>query len=164
MTEQRRIIFLDIDGVMNSIYSQRGLYSDDLIETECGDLSKNAVKNLNTLIDETGADLVLSSTWRLFGDDVFGILNNAGIKGNFIDRTPKISSAHSLRGNEIYAWMKDNAAALGCEYYQYHDYVILDDDSDMLYWQRDNFINVDPYSGFTERDAFRAKQIFRIKR
>lgn len=38
-------------------------------------------------------------------------------------------------------------------------YVILDDDSDMLYWQRNNFILIDRFVGLTMGNVFQAKKI-----
>ena len=37
-----------------------------------------------------------------------------------------------------------------------NNYVILDDDSDMLYWQRNNYINVDQYVGLTPKQVYKA--------
>ena len=34
-------------------------------------------------------------------------------------------------------------------------YVILDDDSDMLYWQRNSYFQVDSYSGLTPNLCYR---------
>lgn len=56
----RKIIFLDIDGVLNS--------ADHLDHTKhCNgysDISPKKVKLLKKIVDRTGAEIVLSSTWR----------------------------------------------------------------------------------------------------
>jgi hypothetical protein len=65
-----------------------------------------------------------------------------------------------LRGNEILQWIKENSEFLGVKYYNdYKHYLILDDDSDMLYWQRNNFICVDFFCGMTPKTIFVGKQI-----
>jgi len=38
----------------------------------------------------------------------------------------------------------------------FNKYIILDDDSDMLYWQRNNFICIDGGPGLTENVAYKA--------
>ncbi len=64
----------------------------------------------------------------------------------------------TLRGNEILQWIKDNEEIVG-PYYDFKKYVILDDDSDMLLWQKDNYINCDHWVGMTEKTVFKAKKI-----
>ena len=44
-----------------------------------------------------------------------------------------------VRGNEINKWIHDNNDIIG-DYIKFKDYVILDDDNDMLFIQRHNFI------------------------
>jgi hypothetical protein len=45
--------------------------------------------------------------------------------------------------------------SLNCDY----EYVILDDDQDMLYGQKDNFIHVNRVSGLTKRNINKARKI-----
>ena len=54
--------------------------------------------------------------------------------------------------------MKNNKELVG-DYYNFTEYVILDDDSDMLYWQRNNFILVDRWVGITYGTVFQAKKM-----
>ena len=61
-----------------------------------------------------------------------------------------------VRGNEIHSWIKDNEALTGEAYHDYKNYVILDDDSDMLYWQRNNFVHTSWKKGLTEEEAEKA--------
>ena len=51
-----KVIFLDIDGVLNSDAS---LMVDDRVE---GDL----ILNLKYIVDKTDAKIILSSSWRLY--------------------------------------------------------------------------------------------------
>lgn len=56
----RKIIFLDIDGVLNSVdYFER--VKDCKGYTE---INPEKVKLLKEIVDRTGAEIVLSSTWR----------------------------------------------------------------------------------------------------
>jgi len=107
------IIFLDIDGVLNS-------------EEYCISLGKGGrlgidpekVKIFDRIIEETGADIVLSSSWRLSEDLREEVRNDVG---EFIGITPR--SYSGFRGNEVYSWLLSNDK-LDVRY------AILDDDSD----------------------------------
>lgn len=154
-----KIIFLDIDGVLNheAFYKERH-------EIQCGwehpysEIDPKAVNNLNTLCDETGAKIVISSTWRHSGLEYCReVLERMGFTGEIIDITP--SSPTRFRGLEILDWVKSNEELIGDRYFNFTEYVILDDDSDMLYWQRNNFLLIDRFVGLTMGDVFRAKRI-----
>ena len=61
----KKLIFLDIDGVLNT---GRSVEYDNKFGRKFIDemnLDNEALSNLRALIDVTGAELVLSSTWRL---------------------------------------------------------------------------------------------------
>lgn len=148
-----KIIFLDIDGVLNNqiMYEDR----DDIIGSKGGKLSKKCIEQLNELVSKTGAKIVLSSTWRT-DDDVEEYLAAAGVTGEIIGKTPVLKDRFSLRGNEIHAWIVQNEQLLGKRYDEYHSFIILDDDSDMLYWHRENFFWCDAYAGLTPNLVYKA--------
>lgn len=154
-----KVIFLDIDGVLNNQIGEefsleKVIHPDDLI-------SKRCVILLNELIKNTGAKVVISSTWRIGKsvEQLQKILEKFGFIGEVIGVTPRFNSDYTFRGNEIYKWIKDNEDLLGCSYYEFDKYVILDDDSDMLLWQKNNFICVDGYCGLTPEIIFKAEKI-----
>lgn len=156
-----KIIFLDFDGVLNS----QLWYVRTKGSREIDDLDKEAIGFLNNLIEDTGAKVVVSSTWRLGRtvEELQEILNRNGFKGEVIGKTISMNNGEDgdciLRGNEILQWIKSHPAEVGVGYWDYKNYVIFDDDSDMLYWQRNNFIQTDPYVGLTPNDVFKAKKI-----
>ena len=66
-----KILFLDIDGVLNP-----GQYNKYMIENNLNDFDENgsifdpnAVDNLRYIIDYTNADIIISSIWRYDGLD-----------------------------------------------------------------------------------------------
>jgi hypothetical protein len=148
-----KIIFLDIDGVLNNqiMYENR----EDVIGGK-GKISKKCLEILNGLIADTGAKIVISSAWRS-DDDIEDYLYGIGLKGEIIGKTPRLGK-YSLRGNEIYAWLMENDSLFGKPYHDFHSFVILDDDSDMLLWHRENFFHTDSYSGLTPNIAYKAKR------
>lgn len=115
-----KIIFLDVDGVLNTRMTTD--YCGQFIGIEDAKLLQ-----LKKIIDETGAKVVLSSTWRLgynkdgkqldkcsqYLKDKF---DKAGIE--IYDVTPDIG--HSLRHIEIKQWLT--------EHEDIESYVILDDE------------------------------------
>lgn len=115
-----KIIFLDIDGVLNSeeyVRSERFKNKGGLI-----DIDSEAVKILDRILDETGAKIVLSSTWRLDKGSRDKVRSDVG---EFIDVTPV--SVNRIRGNEVNLWLKDRDDV--------ERYAILDDDSDFHDYQ-----------------------------
>lgn len=149
-----RLIFLDLDGVLNYV----GLY--DRPHDKIGDfadlISVSAVEQLNRITDSTGADIVVSSTWRHQGRDyVVRKLRHAGVRGRVIDVTGSLPQPWAVRGNEIRQWLEQHRRQYGVRY------VIIDDDSDMLADQLKYFVNTDGWHGLQECDAELAIRILR---
>ena len=61
-----KTIFLDMDGVLNHTLFFRGRtkYPAKTIKRPYDQIDQESVENLNTLIQQTGAKVVISSTWR----------------------------------------------------------------------------------------------------
>lgn len=163
-----KIIFLDIDGVLNSTEYFRNapdsyLFSDPEINLDnyqtrvqewSKDIDEKAVKVLNKIIEKTGAKIVLSSAWRNSRwEEIEDILNLKGFEYlPLLDRTPTLDWDSSVRGNEILFWIKHNAQYVQEPHYKYKNYLILDDSTDMLLWQKDNFHYIDGEIGLQESD------------
>ncbi len=156
-----KIIFLDIDGVLNSDLWYRSQQAEvrksNVLELH---LDPRAIQLLNKVILETGAKVVLSSTWRkhYLLETIQSIFESMGFIGEIISKTPDLVrlDENFIRGNEILKWCKDNELLLNCKYYQYTEYVILDDKNDVLFWHKNNFIQLDRYSGITPTKASEA--------
>ena len=124
-----KIIFLDIDGVLN-VYPQG---HDDYGSI----FHDHFVDNLKWIIDETGADIVISSTWRMSG---YRIMKEMWAKRNLPGKVIGITPNHMIktgttlqRGKEIDEFIKDYSKPIT-------NYVILDDDTDMEPHQMNNFV------------------------
>ncbi|MFK7783904.1 MAG: HAD domain-containing protein [Crocinitomicaceae bacterium] len=159
-----KIIFLDIDGVLNSDTWEKtesyrnGTYPENMFDPV-------AVRLLNKIIERTNAKVVLTSTWRLKFSlfEMNQLFIKVGIDCDLIDFTPdlKKNNDYTLRGNEILKWCKDNSDVIGTKYLNYTDFIILDDNSDMLYWQSKYFFQTDKLCGLSEtlaREAIRMLQ------
>jgi hypothetical protein len=118
-----KVIFLDIDGVLNSHESYERIGNGGMLG-----IDEIYLERFKRILEATGAKVVLSSTWRLH-PDTRAEVRNAGI--DFIDCTPSIpksGGAESMeRGEEVLDWLIRNPGVT--------DYAILDDDSDFMKWQ-----------------------------
>lgn len=125
-----KILFLDIDGVLNSGAYIKRLDGD--FDDPINQIDPAAVVRLNALTDMTRAKIVVSSTWRLafLGhaeplQSLQSCLRTYGITGEVIDMTPsKPNCVRNRRGKEIQAWMDEH-------YSDIEKFAIIDDDSDM---------------------------------
>lgn len=146
----RKILFLDIDGVLNSHdWWERRVKLPPTATRE--EFHKNefdpiAVERLKRVIAETGVEVVLSSVWRLHEDSQAEVKKYAV---DFIDVTPECDSR--IRGAEIHMWIQKNVKG----YYNEGvlKYAIIDDDGDMLLWQKDNFFQTKTEHGLTDEIA-----------
>lgn len=165
-----KIIFLDIDGVLNyelmwKEKRQADRYKELPKDAPDGahDICEKKIDLLNSLVRETKAKVVISSTWRRSNtvDELRNLFYYKGFNGIIIDSTPSLYFANENynysvpRGCEIKAWLEMNKEILGDKMSKVR-YVIFDDDSDMMYWQRANFFRVDPYCGLTPNIIHRA--------
>ena len=111
-----KVIFLDVDGVLNSDEYFDRIQNLDIegIESE---IDINKVKLLKKAVDETGAKVVLSSSWRYTRNALAlkELLANYGIY--ITDSTPVVEHK---RGLEIRKWLENNNNV--------EDFVILDDE------------------------------------
>lgn len=117
------ILFLDIDGVLNSTRSCVAFkgYPLNFSAEHLGRFDWVAIGLVRKLCEETGAQIVLSSAWRQnFRAEVVGRELNLPI----IDVTPWSSEPETVRGHEIKAWLDQHP--------EVNQYAIVDDNSDML--------------------------------
>ena len=149
-----RVIFLDIDGVLNRTRMASHIrLEDDLVE------------NLRLLVEKTDAKIVLSTFWRHFQEYIQYILHRHGLPADvIIGQTPGTSEASMLskdpgdpmqyadRASEIHAWLRAHPTVIS--------FVILDDrasasDDDLA----SQFVHTVSAHGLTAADAERARAI-----
>lgn len=143
----RPIVFLDIDGVLNSrSFFERRRSGDVHLDT-------SAIEILNRLSDDV--DFVVSSTWRADGvESVQKRLDEAGFTGKLVDRTPYCKCR--VRGVEVKQWLSDNRT------YGFDRYAIIDDDSDFLIGQQPHFFHVDNYHGLTPNTIHKIRKFLKL--
>jgi hypothetical protein len=121
-----KIVFLDIDGVLNhrdwfAELARTGKLSIESVDPEC-------VKRLSRLCEITGSKVVISSSWRsiMSLDRVSSFLARYGFTGEIIGATPELYDTDSCRGDEITKWLHEETDPSDRVMF-----VILDDDADM---------------------------------
>jgi len=133
----RRVIFLDIDGVLAPIRRW----------DRYGDLDPACIQVLNGIVARAGADVVVSSTWR-HGKTVAELqemLEAEGFTGRVVGKTPN-GTPGADRGDEIAAWLAEHPVG---------GYVIIDDHVDMGEL-RTQLVLTQPARGLQAADAPRA--------
>lgn len=169
-----RIIFLDFDGVLNSVRNatadgyviNAGKVKMELVRggrAITTGFDPVAVKLMWKLAQRADAYFIISSAWRIsmslrdiremfhyeFGwpiDD-----ENQRILG----KTPQHTDSYKMRGNEIQEWIDNHTTGI-----RNFQYAIIDDSYDMLDWQMKRFVQTDPYEGFLYKDYTAALALF----
>ena len=107
-----KIIFLDIDGVLNNTHTKNPRKFPYIVEPEL-------IERLKRLLAATGAQIVLSSTWRY---DPVGRLAAKHYEIPFIDVTPVLPD--QPRRDEIRQWIHDHPGV--------ERFILIDDEDDEL--------------------------------
>ena len=152
-----KVIFLDIDGVLN-----HQKHYEWLIETDeptpmqrtypYTEFNPESCRLLNEIIWETGAEIVVSSSWRLDGEARLNSLFKYFGLPKIYSTTPCLNTA---RGIEIGAWLAAHPEVT--------NYVIFDDDEDMNAEQMPFFIKTNPYEdGLNESCKDKAIELLNI--
>jgi len=109
-----KIIFLDIDGVLytNTYFTFLKVFERQKTSDKYGFLfDAKCVKNLNEIVEKTGAKIVVSSSWRIKGIEFLrNCFKDRGINADIIDITPisTIDNLYFCRGEEIEQWIIKN--------------------------------------------------------
>lgn len=123
-----KVIFLDIDGVLNSnvcLEDNRQLL-----------INRDNVLLLKELVERTGAVLVLSSGWKLYFDEYLKPVSEEAVylkkmlhdyEIEFYGKTPDLSTAEikeskkfsTVKAKEIKSWLYDHTDA--------EEYIVIDD-------------------------------------
>jgi hypothetical protein len=156
-----KVIFLDIDGVLNSDRSQAafGHRPWPTAPRNWQFFDEAAVRLLARVVEQLDARVVLSSSWRAdlkAPEDLAALGERLGLP--IIGATPfsvpgpwgdALSCAN--RGEQIAAWLSAHPKVAS--------WVIVDDVDDMLLEQKERFVHVDGRVGLSVEDAQRMAHI-----
>lgn len=154
-----KVIFLDIDGVINSEEFAIWIHVHPEFCENGGHfwVDPEKIDMIVNLCEETGAKLVISSSWRGWSlratlEDFSTYRDLSRLNPYIVGVTPRLFIHLNMsRGDEIQYYLdKDQSIT---------HYCIVDDDNDMLDSQKDNFVMVDYKTGLTEEDVNKIKNI-----
>lgn len=157
-----KIIFLDVDGVLNSdmgLVKALGLKPNEKIQVHhaakiLNELSganypfdEKCLENFKRLVDETDANIVVSSTWRLFESNrvkLLETLRKYDLDTKIIGYTPYYHRDFMPRGYEIEGWLRENEFT--------GEFIILDDVDNMEHL-KPHLILTNALTGLTADDV-----------
>lgn len=154
-------LFLDFDGVLNA-----GAYNPDGQRYRYGteawlldQLDRDMAARVERICQDTGAVIVLSTSWRnakLGWRALCNVVRNAGITAPVVGSTPEVMLPGGVlaapRDEEIAEWVHWTGVT---------DFVVLDDFEMTFPPVRDRAVRTDPVVGITDADAERAIVILR---
>lgn len=149
------IIFLDFDGVVNTIYWEKdtnGICCYNVMKGGHSELNnQQAIGWLNELYTKVPYDIVITSTWRISMsvEELRHLLVKSGFRPEIkvIGKTPVL---YKERGIEIQQWIDENQFT--------GDFIIIDDDSDMGELLP-KLVKCDTYIGFTIHDYHKSLKL-----
>ena len=127
MKKYEKVIFLDIDGVLNTSGSKH-------IHNHGTAMDKKCVEVLRKIVEEFNAVIVISSAWRI-APGIPKIKKGLSWVGwdnpPIIGKTPNLSLLKERRGKEIRYWLLENPT---------ESYIIIEDEPDELLPQQFPFL------------------------
>lgn len=152
----RKVIFLDIDGVLNPKWWERKKPADRF---GCA-FAPKTVSCLAKIVKETDAEIVISSSWKDMGlVELQNMWRERNMPGKIVDITPDYMSDELLlkkdssnmdylyeRGSEIQGWLLLHGSDVS-------RYVIIYDMDDIFPEQQSHFVQTDPEVGITNDDV-----------
>ena len=150
ITEHKmKLIFLDIDGVLNStaqfvVLGQRGANAEGIDPIALG--------LIKFICEKTGAKIVISSTWRFCAttfdagfEKIAGMFEAKGWnRPPIIGQTPRGKTGH--RGAEVNMFLEGRTDV--------ERFICIDDSVD--FFEDQNLVHIDDATGITIRDALQA--------
>lgn len=159
----KKIVFLDIDGVLNTKWWYTQMNRNTPKDKYGYAFDPKAVAYLRRIVEDTGADIVISSMWKCMGlSEMEDMWDERNLPGKIVGITPNTVSDEMLlnvdidsielfhiRGEEIKEWLTKHGKHVS-------HYAIIDDMDNMLSEQQSHFVHTNPEVGISEDDAEKA--------
>ena len=147
----KKVLFLDVDGVLNNGQWASGMHEQGVDVYKEHLLEVRALTLLQRIIYGSGADIVVTSSWR-HDDAAYQKLLEQLFRYRMRPRY-KLRGPGTDRGQEIHQWLSEHP---GIE-----AFAILDDDDDVGAY-REQLIQTDSDRGLTGKDVFRCLRLLNI--
>jgi len=140
-----RVLFLDIDGVINSARTAVA-FGGYPFKPDDPRFDQVALALIRKLCQAGEVSICLSSSWRL-GEDVHKLANAFDLP--IFAKTPSLAAK---RGHEIQHWLDAHS--------EVQEWAIVDDDGDMLESQLPRFVHTSGFDGLMWKDFCKLCDIF----
>lgn len=145
----QKVLFLDIDGVLNSKFYYKYIYKPE----EGGSrFDPYCVILVKKLVEEFSLKVVISSTWR---DGAMNRLMKELEENDFLEHlhedwlTPVVRPAS--RGKEIKLWLDNHSDV--------NNYLIIDDNHNLLNNQLSKFVQTSAFLGMVQKSYYEARNL-----
>ena len=145
----QKVLFLDIDGVLNSKFYYKYIYKPE----EGGSrFDPYCVILVKKLVEEFSLKVVISSTWR---DGAMNRLMKELEENDFLEHlhedwlTPVVRPAS--RGKEIKLWLDNHSDV--------NNYLIIDDNHNLLDNQLSKFVQTSAFLGMVQKSYYEARNL-----
>jgi len=149
-----KIIFLDIDGVLNTCRWEELCLAENVdLEDRFGiTFDKISITNLKTIIDSTHAAIVIHSTWKLQHNVEWFVemWKARKLPGMIYSVTPSIAPYYNKQ-EEVAMWLRQHPYT--------SQYVILDDEKEFDGSLSEHHVLINGIYGITTSDAEKAIQL-----
>ncbi len=145
----QKILFLDIDGVLNSKIYYKYIYKPEEGHSR---FDPYCVVLIKRLVEEFSLQIVITSTWR---NGVVDRLRKELEESNLILHlhpdwhTPILRPVN--RGKEIQLWLDSHP--------EIEDYLIIDDNENLLEYQMNKLVKTDNYAGMAQLQYYQARNL-----
>lgn len=167
-----KYLFLDFDGVLNTenytkFLQTNGFDPNDEFGTR---FDPDALQNLKAIIEQTGAKIIISSSWKEYGVEFLQELwQERNLPSEIYSITPSLIMTNYLdqieggsfhlperysKGLEINAWLEKNASGK-------YSYCVIDDENYFLAEQLSHLVQTSSKNGLTAVDAEKVIEILK---
>lgn len=165
---KNKILFLDFDGVLNTLRWREHEGRNAIIDHFGYSFDPESVANLAKIVCHPDVGVVISSSWKCLGlEEMRSLWKERKMPGELIDITPSETRREVIRQatpNEI-RWLTSKGHEINLWLSQHDNifqYAIVDDEDCMLSEQQGHFVRISPIIGVTDEDVTRIKRIMEL--
>ena len=144
-----KILFLDIDGVLNSKIYYKYIYKPEEGHSR---FDPYCVVLIKRLVEEFSLKIVITSTWRNgIAERLMNELEESKLVPYLHEdwHTPILRPVN--RGMEIQLWLEEHPKA--------KDYIIIDDNENLFEYQLNKLVKTDSYAGMAQLQYQQARNL-----
>ena len=170
-----KYLFLDFDGVLNTASYAKRLRKEgiDPFDEFGAMFAPDTIRNLKSIVEQTGCKIVLSSTWRNEGlMRMRALWKDRNLPDEIYSMAPILLSTtyNDTRSGELFSIPERNAKALEIQAWLHRytsepcQYVIIDDENVFFPMQQKHLVQTDENDGLTLKKSQLAIEVLNNKK